>query len=359
MPVAAPAVATRSAPTLGQSVGKGGVNRPADVGLVQQRLADHILRHQGLRSAFAAEADGLGFEAQGRCCARTILAIRLFQRVVLRWSDVMADGRVDPGRATWAGLNGNRGDGLLTAPHPPVRVLGPAAQGGQPATAAPAAKPANPPQSQSGPGYFGQSDKAHGATLIGNSTDKTISGYGCLLCSLTMAATWIGAQTKVWDTAGHGTLLPAALTPLIAQDILRASGAFTGASLNAVTAAAALGMDAKDTGIGVALAADSATTVTTHLSAGRRAIAANVDYKGTSGGDHWVLFYHGPGGDIMCYDPADRARSQKSGRISTDRAAYDTYRGKSANTTAILFGESGKRHFGVVRLLYLWPAGEA
>ena len=353
MPFSMPGALVPSPSAIRQSVGKGGVNQPADVALVQRRLVGHLVRHPDLRAAFAAGTGGKGFRAAGQCCAGTELAIRLFQRLVLRWSDEMCDGRVDPGRSTWAALNGNRRDGLLTAPHPPARVLGPAAQ------TSPASALSNPSQVQSSPAYFAQSDKSHGATLIGLSKDKTISGYGCLLCSLTMAASWIGAQTKAWDTAGHGTVLPAALTPLIAQDILRAAGAFSRASLHAVLAARALGMDARDSGIGVALPLDSVARANAHLSQGRRAIAANVDYKGTAGGDHWVLFYHGPGGDIMCYDPADRNRSQKAGRISTDRAAYDTYRGTSANASAVLFGESGKRHFGVVRLLSLWPAGEA
>ena len=78
------------------SVGAGGVNKPADVRIVQQLLNQHML--------------GLGLPlllVDNECGDNTIEAIKLYQKEVV--GVARPDGRVDPGGRTWKALDAGSG----------------------------------------------------------------------------------------------------------------------------------------------------------------------------------------------------------------------------------------------------------
>src|SRR3954452_5712540 len=81
-------------PTTTASVGKGGVNRPDDVKVVQTLLNQNITRLAPL----------LPVPVSGTCDAQTILTIEEFQRRVMHVTE--PDGRVDPGGRTISELGG-------------------------------------------------------------------------------------------------------------------------------------------------------------------------------------------------------------------------------------------------------------
>lgn len=106
------------------SVGLGGHNRPADVGIIQQLLTD------------AGEHPG---PIDRRCGRLTISAIERFQRRVLR----RPDGRVDVHGPTWRRLT--RTSAATPAPATRHRVMtAPTVPATLPRKAAPAATPATP-----------------------------------------------------------------------------------------------------------------------------------------------------------------------------------------------------------------------
>lgn len=78
---------TASTAPIQESVGKGGKNKNGDVRIVQTLLNNH----------------GNNLTVDGDCGAKTIAAIEKFQKEKLGFSK--ADGRVDPGGKTWAGLS--------------------------------------------------------------------------------------------------------------------------------------------------------------------------------------------------------------------------------------------------------------
>jgi hypothetical protein len=86
------------------SVGEGGVNKPADVRIVQQLLNQHMLA-LGLPLLLVDNDAG----------DNTIKAIREYQRQVLGLAD--PDGRIDPGGRTWRSLDAGTG---VPVPAPPA-----------------------------------------------------------------------------------------------------------------------------------------------------------------------------------------------------------------------------------------------
>jgi LAS superfamily LD-carboxypeptidase LdcB len=77
---------------LNSSVGRGGVNRPDDIRLVQRLINSHLPVRQGPLSE-----DGI-------CGPRTIFAIETYQKSILRMNP--PDGRIDPGGPTFRSLTG-------------------------------------------------------------------------------------------------------------------------------------------------------------------------------------------------------------------------------------------------------------
>lgn len=92
---------------LNASVGVGGVNREADVRLVQERL-----------NRFVARLEIPPLDVDGDCGPKTRRAIEAFQHAVAGLQ--VPDGRVDPGGKTWTALD---------AAPPPAEDLVPAAGG--------------------------------------------------------------------------------------------------------------------------------------------------------------------------------------------------------------------------------------
>jgi hypothetical protein len=132
-----------------------------------------------------------------------------------------------------------------------------------------------------------------------------ISGHGCALCTLTMAATAIGTPTDTWPKG----LQPAGLTPPQAGDIIQAAHGFDGSLLNMGAAANALGMTWNEFGRDKSgqlwdLKASHVAFIESHLAAGLP-VAGNVDYKGSDAGDHWILiFRRRPDGTFDAVDPS-------------------------------------------------------
>jgi hypothetical protein len=244
---------------IGQSVGQNGLNREDDVKIVQRLLNAAFRREEALR------ASGLELlSSDGRCGPRTVAAIEHFQRLVLRWSGPAVDGTVNPGKQTWKALNGNVASNHHIAPRAVPR-----------------------PAQVDGYGAYRQGD-FHDVKL--GEGDLRISGYGCLLCTLTMAATSVGNPTNHWKPDG---LLPHDLTPPLANEIMTRAGAFSGSLLKISIAAKSLGMSCHEYGMRPGawddeLVANDLSKIEDNLLQDNP-VAANVDYKGSAQGDHWIL----------------------------------------------------------------------
>lgn len=284
------------------SVGENGVNLHNDVNAIQVLLNERRQDSAALEAAFPALSE------DSKCGSRTIGAIRAFQEVGLKWSGPSCDGRVDALGKTIRALNGNIastaltkpavdigfgiseegfGDGMCIAP-PSVAAA---------TSAAPGALSPGAPEGAYTPfrqGAYRYERDSSGKIVkneagekvrerLGNST-LTVAGYGCALCTLTMAATSIGARTKHWPKA----LTPAALTPPKANRIINTGGGFSGGCLYMKKAAGILGMDYEEYGFTSGLQGTELNRISSHISKGLP-VAANVDYKNSSKGDHWVL----------------------------------------------------------------------
>src|SRR4051794_21764004 len=180
-------IATKS---INAAVGTKGVNRSDDVRVVQE-----LLKY--------ALPDGGKLSVDGKCGTHTTDAIRYYQEKVLGWKGANVDGTINPGGPTWRALNGNTG-GVCAA----FMI----------------------------DGYMVFRQGSYKSAQLGSGTG-TIPAQGCALCTLTMAATAIGARTTSWPS----TLEPGALDPLTANAIIRNAHGFAGSSLKLGDAAAALG----------------------------------------------------------------------------------------------------------------------
>lgn len=308
-------------------VGRFGVNEHRDVGIIQQLLNKASASNQKLASAGLEK-----LKPEEICGPRTIAAIEKYQQLVLGWSGRAVDGTVHPNRATWKALNGNV-DSLAkiksVRTDPAMRVGGYAA--------------------------FRQGDYKQ---KLGDSTNATIAAYGCARCCLTMAATCIGAATRHWPE----DLEPRQLTPLKSNEILRKAGAFSGYALAMQKAAEALGMGYTEYGRAGNLVPDDVRLIDTHLNHGYP-VAAHVDYKKGSAGDHWILIAaRYDYGVYTAIDPAfgKTMRLTRGDNMTVDNPRYHQIKDERQG---VLFGwpgsggSSSQEKYVVVRFALLSPSG--
>lgn len=255
---------------IGQSVGRYGANKERDVKLVQTLLNRALTSNDKFKGSGVAT-----LSSDGKCGPRTIEAIEKFQQRVLGWSGSAVDGTVSPNQATWKALNGNVAGTSAIKPRPALVD-----------------------------GFVAFRQGEYKTVTLGDG-DLNISGFGCALCTLTMAATVIGSPTNHWPP----DLLPGDLTPPITNQILLRAGAFTGSLLTMAKAAQGLGMTYDEYGMRPGawedkLKGEDVLLIESNLVAGNP-VAANVDYKGDARGDHWILVTHRSGnGTFGAIDPA-------------------------------------------------------
>lgn len=302
--------------TIKYRVGYKGINATHEVRLVQKLLNRARLANASFAAAVPklAEDDDIG--------PKTITAIEKFQEIVLKWSAQASDGAVDPGGKTWKALNGNVGT------------------------------PAAIKKWNSTYSVFNQNTER--GTL--GATTQTIARSGCTLCTLTMAATYLGAPTKYWPEG----LQPQDLTPPKANAICYKAKAFSGYELIVKTAAEALGMlyveygreIVNGKGVDYSLEDWHLTLLDTHLRT-ERPVAAHVDYHSGTKGDHWILVVQRNGDHTYtAIDPATGGTMiLMSGRNqSVNHARYAQIRDRR---TGILFGtpqgQGSQKNYVVVR----------
>ena len=275
------------------SVGAKATNSKADVLLVQKKLNESRQRFP----SFGALQKKLSED--GISGTNTVNAIKLFQSKVLGFK--YPDGKVDPNGKTWKKLNANIPStaaitsGPLHSPVQPqydnwiphlVRNQSLTSSANPLLAPTPSDKAASSPNKQPSIQAFKQGDKRWGQSGLGNQSSKTIHGYGCALTCLAMATTYIGEKTAHWPESQT----PEKMTPLVANSILKTSGAFSKGSylLWIVGGAKALGMDGQDSGIRKKLSDQALTNINNVLGKGGLAMA-HVDYKKDWVGDHWIL----------------------------------------------------------------------
>lgn len=313
------------------AVGVKGRNLDGDVKTVQ------VLLNAALRKNGRFKASGVQpLTEDDRCGPKTKEAIRKYQEAVLGWSGNSVDGTVHPGRNTWRSLNGNTGT----------------------TRGEPAPKKAPAPTEMDGYLLFRQGDYRD---RLGNGSLR-ISGHGCLLCTLTMAATGIGTPTGHWPR----DLEPRELTPPIANRILRKGGGFSGSNIILDRAAATLGMTSVQFGWVsqkmAPLKPGDVTWIESHLAAGFP-VAGYVDYKGTGVGDHWILLTRRRGDGVV--EGVDPATGRRVGLTSSPRSLpTDPARNPrlTAFDSAVLFGwgqggTNSQMAYAVVRFALLAPMG--
>jgi peptidoglycan hydrolase-like protein with peptidoglycan-binding domain len=296
-----------TAAPIGLAVGVKGVNRYNDTKTVQLLLNEHYLGDPYFQAEMDGAAGGLLAE-DGICGPRTNSAIVTFQTIVMKKSRSWADGTVDPGGQTWKALNGNvNSTSDINPTYISDQVQG--AVGDALGNCGPYVP-------------FKQGDYR---VLIGHKRDtnddkviddqdvqKTISGVGCCLCTLTMAATAIGARTAHWPA----NVAPAQLTPLTVNQIFKTAGIYlAGYKINTFDAPGVLGMAGSQFGFTpegeyVQIPLNSRDLILAHMAQGWP-VAAQVDYYGGETGDHWVLLTKPVNGDIAdveALDPASGGR---------------------------------------------------
>ncbi|HEY8258273.1 MAG TPA: hypothetical protein VIG08_11525 [Gemmatimonadales bacterium] len=256
--------------TISAPVGAKGSNLKSDVKVVQELLNTARTSNPKFK---AAGIDALA--ETGDMEPKTIAAITAYQQKVLGWRGNAVDGTVHPNRTTWKSLNGNVGS----------------ARGEQ------STMDATPTTMVAGFIMFKQGD--YKTTTLGSGS-LNVSGHGCALCTLTMAATAIGTATTHWPK----DLQPRDLTPPKANDIIKAAGGFNGSLLKMGVAAEALGMTYDELGKTSDLKQSDVTWIESHLAAGFP-VAGHVDYKSSNVGDHWILIAgRRPNGTFDAIDPA-------------------------------------------------------
>jgi hypothetical protein len=305
------------------AVGRKGSNSKEDVVVVQQLLNAARLKHAKFKES-AAELDvkkGYG--------PATEAAIAAYQEKVLGWSGAAVDGTVQPNKSTWKSLNGN-----VASPAKIKKAVEP-----RPTTVA---------------GYTAFKQGDYKSVGLGEGK-LNISGHGCALCTLTMAATLIGTPTPHW----HLSIDPADLTPPIVNDILRSAGAFKGSLLVMPKAAEALGMSYVEYGKAQPCTPNDVTLIATSLLAGNP-VAAHVDYKSSGIGDHWILIVERT--DSAEFDAIDPATGRIVHLTSAPRSAIDGPRVTRTENikNGVLFGwggggSSAQQKYVVVRFALLTP----
>lgn len=374
------------------SVGLNGTNQFNDVKVIQALLneaRDEV-------AAFKASTGVLSVD--GKCGNITISAIVNYQSKVVHMA--RPDGRIDPGGATWKKLNGS---GQTVADIPVMRAehssidwwrdfffapeetyLGKQVQStyeyfsdlftwnsdDQENSGTPTATDVVRTYNQAGtPTEFKSYRQGNYKDLLGESGSTTISKTGCLLTSLTMAATVFGRRNQHWPPG----LKPVDLTPPKANDIATKSGAFVDGTgiLFVERGAKALGMSCEQYGWDrvhgghIPLTGVDYNKLCAHIDSGRPALA-HVDYfkswkdkKDKDGktsfhpaGDHWVLITTKINAVFTAIDPA----YGKEITLTRDSEASVREReiGKQVGQTrAILWsgaiGTSNNKYYRVVR----------
>ncbi len=210
---------------------------------------------------------------------------------------------------------------------------------------------------------------------IGESKTSTIAKIGCLLTSLTMAATVFGKRSALWPPG----LKPVDLTPPDSNQILLAAGAFDGGALFVDRAARALGMSCKQYGWDLVngghlpLSDTDYGKLVEHVDDGLPVIA-HVDYfkankvtkdacgedKSHPSGDHWVLITHKENANFSAIDPAGGTRIVL-GRNAEMSIRESQLGSQVGNTRAVLWSEhigvstASSKHYRVVRFGLLSP----
>jgi peptidoglycan hydrolase-like protein with peptidoglycan-binding domain len=251
-------------------VGAKGLNLKADVRIIQELLNASRANNAKYKAAGIAR-----LAEDGDIGPKTIEAISAYQLKVMGWTGDAVDGTVHPNRTTWKSLNGNVGGARGEA----------------------TSKEVTPSTMVAGYVMFKQGDFK--STQLGSGA-LNVSGHGCALCTLTMAATAIGTATEHWPK--H--LNPRDLTPPKSNDIIKAAGGFSGSLLKMGVAAGALGMTYDEFGRTSDLKGSDVSWIESHLAAGFP-VAGQVDYKSSNIGDHWILIARrGPNATFDAIDPA-------------------------------------------------------
>jgi hypothetical protein len=250
-------------------VGKKGTNLEPDVRVIQELVNAALESNPKFRGASLPR-----LKVDGRCGERTETAIATYQERVLGWSGPAVDGTVEPDKTTWRSLNGN----VAAVAHIKHQVA---------------------PRPTVVHGYQAFRQRDFASTRLGEG-DLRISGHGCALCTLTMAATVIGTPTRHWPEKTE----PKGLTPPIVNTILVRAGAFSGSELIMPGAAQALGMTYNEFGRSESTRASDVSLIELNLTSGYP-VAAHVDYKSSGIGDHWILVIRRTAGaEFEAIDPA-------------------------------------------------------
>jgi hypothetical protein len=319
---------------IGCSVGKNGVNRHGDTKRIQILINQHYLEKPKYQAEIDAAIGGLLVE-DGICGINTQTAIRSFQMVVMQKSAAWSDGRVDPGGQTWKALSGNTEVDNIVPVYFSDQIKAVVAD--TLATSGPY-RPFN--QGKYSGTHLGHStryDSNKDGKITEDDKFSTISRHGCLMCTLTMAATAIGNRTRHWPK----TLAPQDLTPLTANKILKESGAFgSNHTLWVPTACSALGMDHVQYGYDTTIPHNALDLIRGHIATGNP-IAAHVDYYGDDGGDHWVLITKAISGGLLEFEGIDPSGGNvmyfHSISALSDRYHYHT----AGSRPGVLFGVGG------------------
>ena len=315
--------------TITAPVGAKGLNKSADVRVVQELLNAARVNNAKFK---AAGVDRLSED--GDMGPKTIAAISAFQEKVLGWKGDAVDGTVHPNRTTWKSLNGN---------------IGGAVPGEQ------STKDATPATMVAGYVLFKQGN--YKSTQLGSGS-LNVSGHGCALCTLTMAATAIGTVTKHWPK----NLDPRDLTPPKANDIIKAAGGFDGSLLKMSVAAEALGMSYDEFGRSSELKGSDVSWIESNLAAGFP-VAGHVDYKSSNVGDHWILIVQRR--NNATFDAIDPATGKVVSLTKAPQSSIGDPKGgprTDAIKKGILFGwgqggSASQMNYVVVRFGLLAPVG--
>ena len=318
---------------IGCSVGRNGVNRYSDTKRIQFLVNTHYLENTRYQAELDGAVGGMLVE-DGDCGTNTITAITRFQVVVMGKSESWADGRVDPGGKTWRAMSGNvEPDQIVPAPFTDeiAAIVGDTLGNCGPYI------PFNQGDYSTHLGYSTRYDSNYDGEITEADKFSTIASHGCLMCTLTMAATAIGARTAHWPA----NLAPKNLTPITANQILKNAGAFgSNYTLNTYTACPALGMAMDQYGHGTEIPLNSLDLIHGHVAKGNP-VAAHVDYKKGDAGDHWVLITRRVSGNLIEFEGIDPAGGNVM-YFHSISALNDRYHyGTGGSRRGVLFGVAG------------------
>jgi hypothetical protein len=317
-----------SARSLKLSVGREGKNLSEDVKLVQQLLNMALKREPKFQTTGIKQ-----LVEDGDCGPLTINAIQVYQEKVMGWSGNAVDATVSPNKATWKSLNGNVDSTRQ------IRKQ----------------KVTTPPETVAGYKAFKQGDPQWRSEKLGEGS-LSIWGFGCALCTLTMAATVIGSPTKYWPA----DLLPRDLTPPKANDIITKSGGFSNSSLYMSKAAEALGMSYNEFGRTRDTKPEDVSIISDAIASGYP-VAANVDYHNSKEGDHWILIVKKYSGSIFgAIDPSYGSEVMLTGSPVSTKDGPQFTRTENIKRGVLyglnMGGTKDQQQYVVVRFAVLEPA---